>query len=179
MSTKVVVERKGSISDLIERIKFGAGTGLAVGGEIMANVVKSTVGDMARYPTGELAGTIQYEHLQEGDVEIGRVVAGTDHAVEFEEGTFVHFVPYEEADQRIRDGLYPHIKPIYEWSGRQSGGYGGNAAGANEYDESRTPIGYLVYSDEHPFMEVGFGATAQTVVQEVVNQIETATSATL
>lgn len=173
-SVTVKVSEKGSLSDLFDRILWGAQTGLYVGGEAMKSVVQSTVGDMARYPTGELAQSVQYEPLTEGVISTSRIVAGTDHAEEFEYGTFPHFVPYEEADERIIQGLYPHIKPIYENSSLASGGHGGNAAG-KEPTTNKTPIGYIVYSDEHPFMSAGFEASRQTVVQEIANNIEIVT----
>ena len=174
----VEVKSKGNVSDLLQRVLFGASTGLDVGGGIMADVVKTQIGDMARYPTGELAATVQYESISDGVVSEGRIVAGTDHVEEFEYGTSPHFVPYEEADERIKQGLYPHIKPVYESLSSGSGGtgaYGGAGAGGNDGAKTRTPIGYIAYGDEHPFMEAGFGASYKTVVQEVINQIETAT----
>lgn len=179
-TVSVEVERDGNLGDLLQKIIFGAATGLDLGGMAMETVVKSTVGDMARYPTGELAGSVKYEPLTDGVISSGQVIAGTDHVNEFEDGTFPHFVPYEEADERIKAGMYPHIKPVYaslaSGSGA-SGAYGGNAAkGAGSgSNESRTPIGYIAYGDEHPFMEVGFGASYMTVVQEVINQIQAAT----
>ncbi len=172
MQVTVSVSKTTNLKDLANRIAFGAQTGIDLGGEIMAEVVARTVGELARYPTGELAQSVKYEPTEDG---AGHVVAGTDHSVEFEFGTFMHFVPYEEADDRIRQGLYPHIKPVYENEKLGgSGGFGGNSAKPKDYS-NRTPIGYLVYSDEHPFMSVGFGASYQSVVQEVANQIETAT----
>ena len=172
MQVTVSVTKTTNLKHLADAIAFGAQTGIDLGGMIMEETVSRTVGDLARYPTGELASSVKYEPTVDG---AGRVVAGTDHAEPFEFGAFMHFVPYEEADSRIRAGLYPHIKPVYEnESLGGSGGYGGNSAGAQEYND-RTPIGYLVYSDEHPFMSVGFGASYQSVVQEVANQIETAT----
>ena len=177
LKVTVSVSKAKNMSDLADRIVFGAQTGLDIGGQAMAEVVGRTVGDLARYPTGELAQSVHYEPVKDGAVSEGRVVAGTDHAEPFEYGTFMHFVPYEAADERIRQGLYPHIKPVYDEKATANGGYGGNAGGGNEYKKDRIPKGYLVYSDEHPFMSVGFGASVNTVVQEVINQIETATDA--
>lgn len=173
MSVTVKVKRKGNLDGLIHKITYGAMVGFAIGGEIMSNAVEMSANDLARYPTGELESTISYDPLTEGIVTRGRIVAGTDHAEPFLFGASVHFVPYAEADDRIKAGLYPHIKPVYEDSDI-SGGYEPNGAfktpNVYRYDD-RIPIGYMVSSSEHPFMQEGFDATKDTVVQEVANQI--------
>lgn len=173
MSVTVKVKRTGGLDGLIGKIEQGAMVGFAIGGEIMSNAVEASANDLARYPTGELEYSISYDPLKEGVVTEGRIVAGTDHAEPFLFGASVHFVPYAEADDRIKAGLYPHIKPVYEDSDI-GGGYEPNGAFKTPMgfpNDDRIPIGYLVSSSEHPFMQMGFEATVGTVVQEVANQI--------
>lgn len=149
---------------------------MAIGGELMAQVVESTANDMARYPTGELESTITYDPVSSGTVIEGKVVAGGDHAAPFAFGASVHFVPYEEADERIIAGLYPHIKPVYAEDVKASGGVPANVPNnGRPHSTDRTPIGYLVSSSAHPFMEEGFAATKDAVVREIANQITLAT----
>lgn len=173
MKVTVTVKRKGDLSAVFGKILEGVETGMAIGGEIMAQAVEASANDMARYPTGELEASIYYDPISSGVISEGHIVAGTDHAQPFEFGSVQHFVPYDEADERIKAGLYTHIKPVYEEdtipSGlKPSGSYKSPIVGSQS---EKIPIGYLVSSSEHPFMEQGFNATAETVVQEVANQI--------
>lgn len=176
MRVTVSVNRKGNLDGLLDRIIEGIEVGMAIGGEMMEQAVEASANDMARYPTGELEGTITYDPISFGIQSEARIVAGTDHAQPFHFGADVHFVPYEEADERIKAGLYPHIKPVYDTKGMVEGG----AAPKDSYKSnvvslpSRQPIGYLVSSSSHPFMEEGFTATKNTLVQEVANQIAAA-----
>lgn len=173
MNVTVKVKPSGNLKTILPRLVQGIETGMAIGGEIMAQAVEASANDMARYPTGELESTIGYDPISSGIITRGRVVAGSDHVMPFEFGATQHFVPYEEADERIKAGLYTHIKPVYKEdlisSGlKPSNSYNSPIAGSQP---DRIPIGYLVSSSEHPFMEQGFNATAKTVAQEIANQI--------
>ena len=176
MGITVKVKKSGDLSGLLSKIQTGMQAGMAIGGELMSQVVESTANDMARYPTGELESTIRYDPVSAGIVTDGKVVAGGDHAAPFAFGTSVHFVPYEEADERIIAGLYPHIKPVYAEDVQASGGMPANVPNnGRPRNTERTPIGYLVSSSAHPFMEEGFTATKDAVVREIANQIALAT----
>jgi len=176
MKVTVSVNSNGDLSSLLDRILQGVETGMAIGGEIMSQAVEASANDMARYPTGELESTITYEPISAGVVTEGRIVAGTDHAQPFHFGAGVHFVPYEEADERIKAGLYPHIKPVFDNKGQ--GELGGKPQTFYKSPSvslsTRQPIGYLVSSAAHPFMQEGFEATKDTLVQEIANQIAAA-----
>lgn len=173
MRVTVKVIRSKGLETASEKLTQGVMTGMAIGGEIMSQAVEASANDMARYPTGELEATIAYDPISEGVVTQGRVVAGTDHAEPFLFGAGVHFVSYAAADDRIKAGLYPHIKPVYSHSDVA----GGNApsesfkSSITRTNDDRIPIGYLVSSSPHPFMQEGFEATKDTLVQEVANQI--------
>jgi hypothetical protein len=176
MRITATVNRKGDLSSIFDSILAGVETGMAIGGEMMEQVVEATANDMARYPTGELEASITYDPITSGVITTGRIVAGTDHATPFAMGASVHFVPYDEADERIKAGLYPHIKPVYEGdsytlSGNQpKGAY--KAPITVVHDSNRPIIGYLASSSAHPFMEEGFKASKDTLLQEIANQIE-------
>lgn len=176
MGITVKVKSRGDLSGLLSKIQAGMTAGMAIGGEMMAQAVEASANDMARYPTGELESTITYDPVSSGIVTEGKVVAGGDHAAPFAFGTEVHFVPYEEADERIIAGLYPHIKPVYADDVKVSGGIPANVPNnGRSHNSDRTPIGYLVSSSAHPFMEEGFTATKDTLVREIANQIINAT----
>ena len=153
---------------------------MAIGGDMMAQAVKVSVTDLAHYPTGELAGTVAYEKEDgSGAVIVGKVVARSDHARWFEEGASQHFVSIASVDWRVIDGLYENAIPVYEYNPsdesnyKPKDGYSGNTLFGQQSD--RMPIGYLISSSPHPFMEEGFAATKDTVVREIANQIALAT----
>lgn len=179
MRVTVSVNRKGDLSTLFDRILDGARAGLEIGGRMMAEAVKVSITDLARYPTGELAGTVKYETQDgSGSQIVGRVVASGDHAQWFEEGASVHFVSINSVDWRVIGGLYENAIPVYDYPGGELGGkpngsYVGNSA-EPDFSEEITPIGFLISSAPHPFMEEGFTATKNTLVQEVANQIAAA-----
>lgn len=173
---KVNVKRSGNLASLKERLLQGVETGMAIGGEIMSQAVEASANDMARYPTGELEASITYDPESSGVVTTGRIVAGTDHAQPFNFGAGVHFVPYDEADERIKAGLYPHIKPVYGDETPMAANAPSTFWSSNVTSPAnRQPIGYLVSSSPHPFMEEGFNATKDALVQEIANQIAAAT----
>lgn len=176
MSVTVKIKRKGDLSMLMGKIMQGAQRGLEIGGKLMEEAVKVSVTDLARYPTGELAGTVKYESKDGSATEIvGRIVASGDHARWFEEGAAVHFVSINSVDWRVIGGLYENAIPVYEYPKSADGGkpkaaYDG-ISNAPDFREDIPPIGYLISSAPHPFMEQGFNATKDAVVREVANQI--------
>lgn len=175
MNVTVNVKRTGKLDTLASRIHAGIEMGMESGGSGMAEAVEASANDLARYPTGELEASIQYEPISSGSVVVGRIVAGTDHAEPFLFGASVHFVPYAEADERIKAGLYPHIKPVYDESDTPDG-HEPNGAFQFSMDapiNERVPIGYLVSSSEHPFMQEGFNATKDTLVQGIAYTVAT------
>lgn len=181
MKFQIKIVRKREAADMVEALRDGAFNGMESGGDEMAIVVGESVMDLARYPSGRLKDTVQYEPLSSsGSVTTGRVFAGTgfgtDYAMAFEYGATLHFVPYAEADQRLRDGLYPHVRPVYKRSQAETSGNKPSASYKSNYTTKYkgTPIGYLVSSSPHPFMEEGFEASKDTVVREIGNSIASA-----
>lgn len=174
LKVTVSVKNSGSVKRLAEQLTRAVEVGMQSGGMIMEEVVERTANHMARYPTGELESTIHYETLSEGLITKGRIVAGTDHAYEFNFGANMHFVPYEAADERIKAGLYDYapVIPVYESKDKQQKGLPPKYFYFSpEMAKPRTPIGYLVSSAKHPFMREGYEKSVGALLQELANTI--------
>ena len=176
MRIKGRIVRKGGLDTLYSRITNSAKKGLEIGGQMMAEAVKVSITDLARYPTGELAGTVKYEAMNSAeDMIVGRIVASGDHARWFEQGASLHFVSIESVDERVIEGLYENAIPVYKYPREVVGGKPKTSYEAPtqiRVQSTELPIGYLISSSPHPFMEEGFKAQKDLVVREVANQIE-------
>ena len=186
MRVTVSVNRKGNLDGLLDRIIEGIEVGMAIGGEQMEQTVEALANERARYPTGELEGTITYDPLSFGVQSEARVVMGTDHAYVYEYGAARHFVPKEMLDERIRYANLYNFEPVYKHdinppehlytSGKPNTYYYVPKHGY-WYDELFNDddlIGYWVSTAPHRPMTDGFTATKNTLVQEVANQIAAA-----